>query len=208
MSIYSFQTGLPLANISSNAAAASYPTANDDDTLMPWEEDDFVPRTASGKQKSPNQIRGELQRYIDASSETQTAIIGHLGVNNNSFRKFMNPKTYKNQWSAVQNGTYWAAARFLAQKKHEAKTAGKKRKAVDGASGGAAKKSASTSRMEAELLMARINQVELPANTPVYDSCPELVKKVSILVPSSFECARRVSVHSSHVYILSFSTPD
>ena len=32
-----------------------------DDTVMPWEEDGWVPRTASGKQKSPNQIRNELQ---------------------------------------------------------------------------------------------------------------------------------------------------
>lgn len=140
----------------------------------------FYSQNGLGKTKDSLQIRGELQRYIDHSPETQTAIIGQLGVNNNSFRKFMNPKTYKNQWSAVQNGTYWAAARFLAQKKHEQKVSGKKRKA-DGTDGSAVKKSTSSSRMEAELLMARINQVELPDNAPVYDSCPELVKKVSFL---------------------------
>lgn len=183
MSFYPYS--LPLSNVSTNvagtvpaASAAAYPNNDDyDDDEMPWEREDFIPRTASGKQKSPNQIRGELQRYIDNASETQTAIIGQLGVNSNSFRKFMNPKTYKDQWSAVQNGTYWAAARFLAQKKHESKTSGKKRKA-DAGDGSVAKKSASTSRTEAELLMYRINAVELPENAPVYDSCPELVKKV------------------------------
>lgn len=179
--MYSY--GLPLANVSNNVA--SIPT-NDDDALMPWEEDDFIPRTASGKQKSPNQLRGELQRYIDSSNETQTAIIEELGVNSNSFRKFMNPKTYKNQWSACQNGTYWAAARFLARKKHEAKTSGKKRKASSDGGGPAKKKSDTLSKAEAELLMMRINQVELPAGAPVYDSCPELVKKVCIIV---FLCA-------------------
>ena len=179
MSMYPY--GLPLSNVSNNVASIA-PNDDDDDILMPWEEDGFIPRTASGKQKSPNQIRGELQCYIDSSNETQTAIIEELGVNSNSFRKFMNPKTYKNQWSALQNGTYWAAGRFLARKAHEAKTAGKKRKAhgVDG--GGTAKKSTSTSRLEAEILMARINQVELPADAPVYDSCPELVKKVNAVV--------------------------
>ena len=27
----------------------------------------------------------------------------------------MDPGTYKNQWSACQNGTYWAAAKLLAE---------------------------------------------------------------------------------------------
>lgn len=118
-----------------NASFATAPSSGDeeDDMPMPWEEDDFVPRTASGKQKSPNMIRSELQRYIDASSETKTAIAERMGVSYNSFSKFMNPKAYKDQWSAVQNGTYWAAARLLEQAKQEAKTtkqASKKRKTL------------------------------------------------------------------------------
>ena len=32
---------------------------------MPWERDDFRPMTAKGKQKTPNVIRNELQKYID-----------------------------------------------------------------------------------------------------------------------------------------------
>ncbi len=38
----------------------------------------------------------------------------------------MNPKTYKNQWSAVDNGTYWAAAKLLERVKWE-KAENKKR---------------------------------------------------------------------------------
>ena len=52
-----------------------------------------VPLTKSGKQKSPNQIRNELQRYIDEcranGTSNQTRIIEQMGVNSNSFRKFM-----------------------------------------------------------------------------------------------------------------------
>ena len=52
-----------------------------------------VPLTKSGKQKSPNQIRNELQRYIDEckanGTSNQTRIIEKMGVNSNSFRKFM-----------------------------------------------------------------------------------------------------------------------
>lgn len=77
----------------------------DEYICQPWDEGDWVPTTKSGKQKSPNVIRSEFQKYIDSVNETQTAIIGKLGINNNSFRKFMNPKTYKDQWSATQNGT-------------------------------------------------------------------------------------------------------
>jgi hypothetical protein len=91
----------------------------------------------------------------------------------------MHPKTYKDQWSAVQNGTYWAAAHFLAKKKHESKSGGKRHKAsciwltkvVAGAS----------SRADIDLLMTSINAVKLPVNASIYDSCPELVKNVCLV---------------------------
>ena len=46
-------------------------------------------------------------------------IIERIGVNSNSFNKFMNPGTYKNMWSATENGTYWAGAKLLAELEHE-----------------------------------------------------------------------------------------
>lgn len=46
-------------------------------------------------------------------------IIERIGVNSNSFNKFMNPGTYKDTWSATQNGTYWAGAKLLARLEHE-----------------------------------------------------------------------------------------
>mmetsp|Transcript_16522 Transcript_16522/g.24726 ORF Transcript_16522/g.24726 Transcript_16522/m.24726 type:complete len:218 (-) Transcript_16522:423-1076(-) len=103
---------------------------------MPWEDDLFVPRTKSGKQKSPNMIRNELQCYIDQCksdrSDTQTGIIQRMGVNNKSFRNFMNPKTYKNPSSAYQISTYWKAAKLLEQVKHEKEQAKKNNKKKSG----------------------------------------------------------------------------
>jgi hypothetical protein len=82
---------------SSTTSYATSPTAydgsdddDDDDDTMPWERDGWVPRMKSGKQKTPNVIRGELQRYIDQckadGSATQTRIIETMGINNNTFR--------------------------------------------------------------------------------------------------------------------------
>jgi len=181
--------------------------AGGDDDLKPWEEDGWVPRTASGKQKSPNVIRGELQRHIDSSPLTQTAIIQKMGVNNNSFRRFMDPKTYKDQWSACQNGTYWAAARLLAEDKwtkdQEKKASKGKKKAAtttatatatgkrkadgeENAGNAAAVASASAvakpapkrTKADTVALMARINATQGAHTSIVYDSCPELVKKM------------------------------
>jgi hypothetical protein len=80
---------------SSTTSYTTSPTAyagsdDDDDDTMTWERDGWVPRMKSGKQKTPNVIRGELQRYIDQckadGSATQTRIIETMGINNNTFR--------------------------------------------------------------------------------------------------------------------------
>ena len=207
----SFSTAAAAAGGGAATAAAAAAAADDD--LKPWEEDGWVPRTASGKQKSPNVIRGELQRHIDSSPLTQTAIIQKMGVNNNSFRRFMDPKTYKDQWSACQNGTYWAAARLLAEDKwtkdQEKKASKGKKKAatatatatatgtgtstgkrkadgeenagnaaVAAAASAVAKPAAKRTKADTVALMARINATQGAHTSIVYDSCPELVKKM------------------------------
>jgi len=121
-------------------------------------------------------IRNELQRYIDScradGSSNQTRIIERMGVNSNSFRKFMDPGTYKDQWSATGNGTYWAGARLLAQiafDKELAKMCG------------AASKRTNTSiekKMEALDLLQRIKSVEGVWEGAVYDTCPQIVTKI------------------------------
>ena len=100
-------------------------------------------------------IRGELQRYLDNHPGlTKTALMRQLRVNSNSFGKFMNPKTYKDTWSATQNGTYWAAARFLEAERNKPKeSSSKKRKASDAA--GAAAAPAKKSKAAAKLCNSR-----------------------------------------------------
>lgn len=183
--------------VASYAAAAS--DSGDQDELKPWERSGWVPTLKSGKQKSPNMVRNELQRYIDEckanKTSTQTQILETMGINSNTFRRFMNPKTYKNQWSATDNGCYWAGARLLERVKYEkeiAKKAAKKsgkRKASDGetsATSASAKKSkpskAELKQQVAELI-DRVNNVPgVSANDGVYDSCPHLVSKIKVFL--------------------------
>lgn len=125
-----------------------------------------------------------------------------MGVNNNTFRKFMDPGTYKNQWSATQNGTYWAGAKLLAQVAYDKELAKKmnkgKRKSSGGDSSTAAstggakkakvagevssaprKKSAAEVKLEALQLIQRINAVEgVHESSVVYDTCPQVVTKI------------------------------
>lgn len=84
--------------------------------LEELESGDYTPASKSGKQKSPNEIRSEIRKYLASSGSTQTKFLQEIGVNSNSYGKFMQG-AYKNAWSAVENGTYWAAARFLARLK-------------------------------------------------------------------------------------------
>ncbi len=103
----------------------------------------------------------------------------------------MDPGTYKNQWSATGNGTYWAAAKLLAQLAHEKKVAKVtgKRKTAEGEAGMATtakrakaagedspprKRTSAELKRDAEELIRRINAVDAGIYA-VYDSCPQVV---------------------------------
>ena len=181
-----------------------YRPDRDDEVENYWDDPRWVPRTASGNQRTPNSIRLAFQKYIDESPETQTAILKRIGVNSNSFRKFMNPATYASAWSATSNGTYWAAARLLEAERHRKKTAPRaSRKRAPAAPPayaaappdsayaygyiasvpGAAAWEADRKAAEGEAIdrMIRIMKIETGAHPSiVYDTCQQLVKKVSI----------------------------
>ncbi|KAL7442217.1 hypothetical protein ACHAXM_008232 [Skeletonema potamos] len=134
-----------------------------DDEPKPWEEEGWVPRTKAGKQKSPNVIRGELQRYIDKckadGTMTQTKIIEKMG-----------------------NGTYWAGARLHEEARHEEEKARKaggssaKRKA---AATGEAPTSKKSKKDQATELIERINAVEgVSDDSPIFDTCPVVVANI------------------------------
>lgn len=177
--------------------------ADEEEPFKPWEDDpEWVPVTKSGKQKSPGQIRNELQRYIDQckaeGTVTQTVLVKDvMGLTYSSFSTFMNPKKYKNAWSAVENSTYWAAAKLLedvkfekeqAKKKKPKKTdPPKKKRKCDGEPDKAsnANKKSKTSKTKAEMkteaeeLIQRILSVEgVTSENKIYDTCPQIVKKI------------------------------
>lgn len=119
----------------------------------------------------------------------------------------MNPKTYKNQWSAVENGTYWAAAKFLERVKYEKAESKKKekqaqmeaKKAAKSASAGTrrlasenvgeqewtkkfkattpAPKTKTEMKLEALTLIAKIQAVDL-VDDRICDSYTQVVKKI------------------------------
>jgi len=176
-------TTMNTSNLQTNTLQNEIKDDDDDNNdPKPWEEEEWIPRLKSGKRKSPNMIRNELQKYIDECKSnktmTQGRIIEQMGVNNNTFRRFMNPKTYKDQWSATQNGTYWAAARLLEEVKYEkekSKKSGIKRKASTNNENPAKK---TKHRAEATILIHSINAVQGVPENIVYDTCPQLVTKI------------------------------
>lgn len=53
------------------------------------------------KQVSPNTIRVQIRQYMTEHPEKRkTKLLADLGVNSNSFRKFMDPHNYKEPWRA------------------------------------------------------------------------------------------------------------
>ena len=145
---------------------------------VPLNHNGWVPLNKNGTQRNPNQIRGELQRYLDKYGQTQASVLMRMGVSGHSLRKFMDPKNYKNMWSAVQNETYWAGAKLLEEERTKPKAAAsRKRKANDTTESSVPKKSKTQAKTEAIELMQRIMAVT-GTNQAVYDSGPEVVKKI------------------------------
>ena len=148
---------------------------------------DWVPTTAGGKQISPNRLRGQITRYIAASVPKggKTAWVhSELGVNGNSFNKFMKG-AYKDQWSACQNGTYWAAARFFARQKVAAKSnpaAAKKRKRE--ASTSAKSKKTASLALQVALMDLLSNDAHCAPGAPIYEDCDTVRSQLAAFIES------------------------
>lgn len=61
---------------------------------------------------TPNQVRARIRTFLQKTEVKITEFQGMLGVNGNSYNRFMNGK-YKDQWNAAENQTYDAATRFF-----------------------------------------------------------------------------------------------
>ena len=166
-------------------------TDEDEKHIQPWlDSSDWVPTTRTGRQKTPKEIRSALQTYLNTSGRSQKSVMSEIGVGQGSFRKFMFG-SYKNQWSAVQNETYWAAAQFLekmkdADKENKAVIAKRKASTSDNTastSGSATKKTktkaVSSSRAEGDQLLKDFMATPgVAQDDPVFDKCPQVVKKL------------------------------
>jgi hypothetical protein len=54
----------PSSSMTPKTVASSYDDDEEDDTLMPWEEEDFIPKMTSGKQKHDSQRVAALHRCV------------------------------------------------------------------------------------------------------------------------------------------------
>lgn len=89
------------------AAEMSSPT-NYNDFLDDFQEE--------GTRVTPGRLRGQINKLLQDTDIKITEFQKIIGVNANSYGKFMHGK-YKDPWSATQNGTYWAAAYFFYREK-------------------------------------------------------------------------------------------
>lgn len=118
---------IPVAPVSSTKPAAVAPTlavgecpADYHDLHDDWLDDN------SKKAPTPNTLRGQIRKFLAATGCKITAFQKIIGVNSNSYNKYMNGK-YKDQWSATANSTYSSAAYFFWREKKLGKKALAKR---------------------------------------------------------------------------------
>lgn len=84
-----------------------------------WLDPDWVPTDRAGNQIQPDKIRQQLVRYLKQTqkdgSMTKTAFLKKLGVNANSFNKFVSPNQYVGNYNerSKLNSTYMNGARFV-----------------------------------------------------------------------------------------------
>ena len=71
--------------------------------------DDFQ---EEGTRITPGRLRNQINKLLETTDIKIGEFQRMIGVNANSWGKFMHGK-YKDPWSATQNGTFWAAALLL-----------------------------------------------------------------------------------------------
>ena len=152
--------------------------------LKAIESDEFVPRTASGKQKSYAQVRNDIRKFLAEKTMTKGSWLREIGMNAPSFNKFM-ANGYKDASYLAENGTYLQASRYLARRAVQQKLAScaapaVKKRAREAVAGGAAGATASKKQKKAAAaeLLASVCAVALPERVPVYDDCDEVRRKV------------------------------
>jgi len=75
--------------------------------LMDENEDEGM---RANQNESCNRIRGKIRKFLADELITQSAFLKFLGVNSNSYRRFMG---FKKKWQGSGNGTFWSGLRFF-----------------------------------------------------------------------------------------------
>jgi len=80
-----------------------------------WLDPTWIPTDRAGRQIQPTQIRQQLVRFLQQTDMTKTAFLKKLGVNANSFNKFVSPNQYVGNYNerSKLNATYMNGARFV-----------------------------------------------------------------------------------------------
>ena len=98
-----------------------------------------------------------------------------MGLNYSSFGKFMNPMTYKDQWSATSNGTYWAGAKLLARLEHEKEIAKRTTKKVTGGK----RKSGDAADVVDSTKKAKTDDAPHKRNAEIKQEAGELIRRIN-----------------------------
>jgi hypothetical protein len=122
-------------------------------------------------------MKAAIRKHLGETGKNQTTFVKEINVNSNSYGKFMN-LAYKDQWSAVQNGTYRAAGVYLAKYKIQ--------KQIDDLMSKEAGIAPPTkkSRCDMDNQLDAINAVVV-GETPVYANCDEVRQMINKYLTSS-----------------------
>lgn len=122
--------------------------------------------------KSCNAMRSALPKFINEHPISQTAFLGYLKVNSNSFGRFMK---LKGAWTGTQNGTYWAALRFFSVLKNAKKNIGYGQVAQK-----KNPKKANEEKAEFEKKLAEVAEAGYETNDDdmIYSNCDDVRKQV------------------------------
>eukprot|EP01038_Epipyxis_sp_PR26KG_P015440 gene15440-20831_t len=149
------------------------------------QEDEWITHT----KVSCDGIRKKINCFLATKEMTQTAFLQKIGVNSNSFGRFMK---LKGAHGGDQNGTFWGAINFFAAREKadkEAKKAnkGSKKRSADEISGGSATADTNVKNKKqiVEDIDAKIKSVTLSDGLIcVYDDCDVVRAKIGCIIQS------------------------
>jgi hypothetical protein len=130
--------------------------------------DAYDDETRGVRATNPTTLRTKIRKFLAEFDVSVTSFQALLGVNSNSFGKFM-AGHYKNKWRAMENGTYAAADYFFwREKKMKSQSVGATLRARDAGAGSSA---ISARSPLASTMNRHVGGLPNSAVIPARDSC-------------------------------------